>query len=122
MVLKFDRKNSILIVKFNGELDHHSCEHARKKIDGEILRTTVKKVIFDFSELSFLDSSGIGLLIGRYKNIRNLNLDAVMSGISANMSRIFEACGLYRLMQSFSDTETALKHLLNDRGDKLAAR
>ena len=53
------------------ELDHHSAEEVRVKIDDRIDRDNIKKVILNFREVTFMDSSGIGVVIGRYKKIKN---------------------------------------------------
>ena len=53
-----------------GELDHHSAEEVRVKIDDRIERDNIKKVIMDFKEVTFMDSSGIGVVIGRYKKLK----------------------------------------------------
>lgn len=61
-----------LIVNVKGELDHHYADMLRKKIDSELLSVQFRNVIFDFTELSFMDSSGIGMLMGRYKIVKHL--------------------------------------------------
>ena len=58
-----------LIIKITEEIDHHMVERLRRKADYEIERYIPRKVIFDFNNVSFMDSAGIGLILGRYKNI-----------------------------------------------------
>ncbi|WDU81986.1 anti-sigma factor antagonist [Caloramator sp. Dgby_cultured_2] len=72
MQLIFERKDDVLIVKLMGELDHHSAEEVRIKIDNKIDETGLNKVIFDFAGVNFMDSSGIGVIIGRYKKLKIL--------------------------------------------------
>lgn len=72
MEIRFTNRGSTLIASFSGELDHHFAEYARNKIEGELLKATTRNVIFDLSGLSFMDSSGIGVLVGRYANIKKL--------------------------------------------------
>ena len=62
---------STLIAKVSGELDHHIAGRIRDEADARIVKDSIKKLIFDFSELNFMDSSGIGLVIGRYKLVKN---------------------------------------------------
>ena len=59
----------VLILKIIEELDHHVVEKLRRKADYEIERYIPRKVIFDFNNVSFMDSAGIGLILGRYKKI-----------------------------------------------------
>ena len=61
------RRKDRLIVKIDGELDHHSAKSVRENIDIEIKGGNIKTLIFDFSDLSFMDSSGIGIIMGRFQ-------------------------------------------------------
>ena len=75
MHLKFDKYNDVLIVYLFGELDHHNAEVLRVKIDDRIDREGIKKVILSFQGVSFMDSSGIGAVIGRYKKIKESSIN-----------------------------------------------
>ena len=68
MYIKFDNKDNKLIVQLVGELDHHSAAEVRNKIDDRLEREKVTKLIMNFSGVTFMDSSGIGVVIGRYKS------------------------------------------------------
>ena len=57
--------DKLLILKVTEEIDHHTTEKIRRKMDNEITRYMPRKVLFDFNEVSFMDSAGIGLIIGR---------------------------------------------------------
>ena len=70
MYLKFDKKEDKLVVSLMGELDHHSAEEVRVKIDDRIDRDNIKKVILNFNGVTFMDSSGIGVVIGRFKKCK----------------------------------------------------
>lgn len=69
MNLAFEEREDILIVHMEGELDHHTAEEVRSRIDDRIDRTGFYKVIMDFTNVNFMDSSGIGVVIGRYKKL-----------------------------------------------------
>ncbi len=69
MYLQFKFKNEILIAVMAGELDHHSAEEVRNKIDNEMDVQGLKNLILDFAGVNFMDSSGIGVVIGRYKKL-----------------------------------------------------
>ena len=66
--MKFNilKRKDRLTVKICGELDHHSAKSLRESVDMEIKAGYVKKLVFDFSELTFMDSSGIGIIMGRF--------------------------------------------------------
>ena len=72
MKVEYIKENKNLILKIEEEIDHHSCEKIKKRADYEIEIHIPKKLIFDFENVSFMDSSGIGMLIGRYKLITML--------------------------------------------------
>lgn len=65
------RKNT-LYVKIDGELDHHGAEEIRDKLDSRIITDGISRLVFDLSGLTLMDSSGIGVIVGRYKLIRSL--------------------------------------------------
>jgi stage II sporulation protein AA (anti-sigma F factor antagonist) len=106
--VKFSNRGSTLIVGIIGELDHHSAEYVREKIDSEIMKSTTKNVIFDFSKVSFMDSSGIGVVMGRYKNIQKLNGKAVIVSVSDQIKRIFDMSGLFRIMPVYDNIDNAI--------------
>lgn len=67
MHVEYKKEDKLLLFKIEEEIDHHSSEKIRKRADYEIQIHIPKKVVFDFNNVTFMDSSGIGMLIGRYK-------------------------------------------------------
>ena len=70
----------------------------RRRIDNEIQRYMPKEVIFDFSNVSFMDSAGIGLIIGRYKLINMIGGELKIANVNTQIQKIFEMSGLLRLI------------------------
>ena len=70
MNINYVKKDKSLVIQFTEEIDHHTTEKIRRRADYEIERYIPRKIIFDFNKVSFMDSAGIGLLLGRYKNAR----------------------------------------------------
>jgi len=99
-------KQNILIIKLRGELDHHGAEQIRAEIENAVTSGQARHVVFDFSELSFMDSSGIGLIIGRYKTIKSLG-GRVALVCNGQMQRLVELSGLTRLIPLCSTLEEA---------------
>lgn len=99
-------KHNILIASLEGELDHHSAESIRSEIDRAIVSGHVKHLIFDMSRLSFMDSSGIGLVIGRYKTMRSLGGRVALVALG-RMERIVKMAGLTRLISVYNTIEEA---------------
>jgi len=70
--IEYDTKDKLLVLKITEEIDHHAAEKIRRKADYEINRLLPRKIIFDFDSVTFMDSAGIGFLIGRYKEAKVL--------------------------------------------------
>ena len=98
MKLNFDIDNNILIVSINGEIDHHTAEEIRNDIERNFYNANVKNMIFDFSSVTFMDSSGIGMIIGRYKMMRLIGGSLEITNISATVRRILEMSGINKII------------------------
>lgn len=108
MYLEFEKENEILIVTLIGELDHNSADEVRIKVDDRIDRDNVSKVILNFSKVTFMDSSGIGAVVGRYKKIKNKCGRLCVADTSKNVDRIFELAGLYKLIDKYNTVDEAV--------------
>ena len=108
MNIKFTSRGSTLIAVFTGELDHHFAEYARNKIEGELLKATTKNMVFDFTGLSFMDSSGIGVIVGRYANIKKLGGNVVIICKNEKICRILEMSGILKLIPVYESVDGAL--------------
>ena len=104
-------RDNVLIIQLNKDLDHHIAENIREKIDELIDDNDVKHLIIDFSNVSFMDSSGIGVIMGRYKKIRYADGNIAVIGINKMIDRIFNMSALYRITLKCDDLQTALKEL-----------
>ena len=87
-----------LIISLNAELDHHLADEMREVIDEIIDERGVNRVIIDFSKVGFMDSAGIGLLIGRYKFANMLGARLEISNLTQSVRRIFEMSGILKLI------------------------
>lgn len=93
-MIKTDYKNNILTAYIDGELDHDSAAKIRTQIDGAAQSLKPKLLCLDFSGVSFMDSSGIGLVMGRYRRMQLLGGMLKVTNIPDNMYRIFAMSGL----------------------------
>lgn len=108
MFLKFNKVDDKLVVTLVGELDHHSAEEVRVKIDDRIERDNIKKVIMDFKEVTFMDSSGIGVVIGRLKKIKNRDGKVCITNVNKRVDKVFTLSGLYKIITVYNDVNEAL--------------
>lgn len=113
MQVKFTNRGTTLTISITGELDHHSADYMRQKIDGELIKSSNKNVIMDFTNVSFMDSSGIGVIMGRYKMIQKLGGKFVIAGLNPQIKRILEMAGLFRFIPAFDDIESANKYMMS---------
>ncbi len=100
-----------LLVKVTGELDHHIAEKIKGLVDDKMRSTNAVNVIFDFSQLAFMDSSGIGVIMGRYKKARTLGGKVIVFGVNASVLRIMEMSGLSQIIKLAPGYEKAIRIL-----------
>ena len=98
MESKFYEKDKLLIFKMTDEIDDHSVQKIRRKADYEMERYMPKRIVFDFDSVTFMDSAGIGLLIGRYKFANMLGARLEISNLTHSVRRIFEMSGILKLI------------------------
>jgi len=111
MYLNFNKVDDKLIVDLIGELDHHSAEEVRVKIDDRIDRDNIRKVILNFNEVVFMDSSGIGVVIGRYKKMKNRDGSLCVAKINKSVSKVFEISGIKKLINIFDNIDEAINSI-----------
>ncbi len=94
----YKKEDKLLIFKINEDIDECCAQKIRRKLDNEIEKYMPKEIIFDFSKVSFMDSAGIGLLIGRYKLANMLGGNVKVSNINTSIRKIFEMSGILKIM------------------------
>lgn len=109
MYLKFDNIEDKLLVELRGELDHHSAEEVRVRIDDRIDRDNIKKLILNFNDVSFMDSSGIGVVVGRYKKLKASGGSLCITNINKGVKRVFELSGLLKIIHNYKNVPEALE-------------
>ena len=98
MKITYIKKDKRLIFEIGEDIDECCVQKIRRRIDNEIQRYMPKEVIFDFSNVSFMDSAGIGLIIGRYKLINMIGGELKIANVNTQIQKIFEMSGLLRLI------------------------
>ena len=88
-----------ILVKVTGELDHHSAAAIKEEADNKMRSSNAVNIIFDFSEMTFMDSSGIGVIMGRYKKARSLGGRVIAYGVSPQNLRIMEMSGIDKIIK-----------------------
>lgn len=91
-------ENGCLTLLVEGEIDHHSARAIREALDREIFFYRSKRVILDLSSVDFMDSSGLGLILGRYSTVSEMGGTLELSGVSAKIEKILRLAGAERLV------------------------
>lgn len=98
-MLCYEKKKNALTVRLSGELDHSMVTAIRGELDALIAQADVKKLIFDLKGLEFMDSSGIGLIIGRYKLMARRGGSVGVCGPDKRIDQLFRMAGIYQLVE-----------------------
>lgn len=98
-----------LIIHLPEELDHHTVEKIREETDQLFLEKRIRNVVFNYENTHFMDSSGIGLVMGRYREVRYLKGDVYITCVNQKVERILEISGLYRVVKKANRVEDALR-------------
>ncbi len=91
------RKSSEIIAKIDGDIDHHTAAEIRKTIDENISMLRPKLLKLDFGGVQFMDSSGIGLIMGRFKLVKIIGGDLKVINIPKRLERMIKMSGLTKL-------------------------
>ena len=99
MESKYYSENKLLILKLTEEIDECTVQKIRRKADYEIERYMPRKVVFDFNSVTFMDSAGIGLIIGRYRIANMLGGIVEIANVTDNIKRVLELSGILKIIK-----------------------
>lgn len=97
----YEIRDGVLIVRLCRELDDPCAARVRLRTDEWIQEGGIQGILFDFSDTVFMDSSGIGMMIGRYKKMKALGGFIGVTKVGRNINRIMEISGLYKIIEVF---------------------
>lgn len=98
MKVTYNDKDKILLMQITEEIDHHSSDKIRTRADFEIQKYIPKKVVMDFGQVGFMDSAGIGMILGRYKMITMFGGTMNMVNVSPSVKKVFEMSGITKII------------------------
>ena len=111
MGLQLDTQWRILTISLEGELDYTQAERLRSQIDSAYEKSPCKHMVLNMEEISFMDSSGIGMIIGRYKNTEKRGGQLVLSNMSDSITKLFEVSGLAKIVSRAATVKDAIELL-----------
>ena len=113
MAKMFRTMKNALLVSLSGELDQYAAADLKGRIDVEIQSSTKKNLIIDLSGVTLMDSSGIGLIVGRYKIIHSLGGKLALCGANAYIEKMIALSGIKKIIPTFKDADEADKNVIN---------
>ena len=112
MDIKYYKADKLLVFKINEEIDECSVKEIRRRADYEIERFMPREVIFDFNRVTFMDSAGIGMVIGRYKQADLLGGRTYLANLTDSVRKIFEMSGVLKIIPEI-DLEEKMKKIVS---------
>ena len=104
----FEFKRNYIVVKFYGEIDCVNAPYYRHQLNS-LFEENDGEVIFDFSNTSFIDSSGIGLVLGRYNQLKFDHRRLIVTGLNKTGFKLFELSGLFQILPYYRTIEEAIR-------------
>lgn len=98
MNINYIKEEKLLYVEITEEIDHHLADKVRREVDDEITRYMPRKTIFDFSRVTFMDSAGIGMIIGRYKMMKLIGGCLEIQNVNESSKKILEMSGITKII------------------------
>lgn len=111
MAVKTDLKGTTLVVRVTGEFDMIIAEEFKKRVDNYLDNHSARFLLVDLGGVTFIDSSGLGALLGRYKKVENLKGKMVIAGPRVQVKKILEVSGINRIIGIYQDKKSALSQL-----------
>ncbi len=103
--MEYQVEENCLTIFLPKEVDHHHAEEIRKKADKVIEQNHIKYVIFDFDKTEFMDSSGIGAIMGRYRIVRLIGGEIWAVHTNARMKKVLTLSGVTKIMQIYEEEQ-----------------
>ncbi len=96
--MRMERDQNTVTIYMDGELDHCSAQGIRRVLDGCLQDGQVKNMILDMEDITFMDSSGIGVILGRYKMLRQRGGKLSVRNMNAQVSKVFRLSGMHQII------------------------
>jgi stage II sporulation protein AA (anti-sigma F factor antagonist) len=98
----------VLIVRLAGDLDHHTASEVRIKIETELQKEIHTHLVLNLEHLQFMDSSGLGVILGRYKQMSSKGGKMYLCSVQPSIFRLMELSGLFEVLPTYQDEHSAL--------------
>ncbi len=102
MKINIAEKNNFLIFRIYGELDMNTVPEFKEKIEKAMQEKNIANIILNLQNMNFIDSTGVGALLGRYKKIKKINGEMIIVGVNERVKSIFKISGIYNLLKFYT--------------------
>ncbi|GIP32326.1 anti-sigma F factor antagonist [Paenibacillus sp. J2TS4] len=109
--IEMEHGRRALIVRLAGELDHHTADIVKMRMEEAIRQGAVTHIILSLERLNFMDSSGLGVILGRYKQITGKGGKMIVCGVNPSVYRLFEMSGLFKILAIEENERQAISSL-----------
>ena len=114
MDIHFKKRGKTIIVELDGDIDHHFAQDIRRLTERELYNSGASNLILDMSNVKFMDSSGIGMIIGRYKTVTALGGKLSILTPTKEADRLLKMSGIYKIVKSYSNIEEAINETMQE--------
>lgn len=104
-------KQGVLLVRVEGEMDMHMADEFRQRVDAALDADGVRHVLLSLKGVTFIDSSGLGVILGRYKKVSAIGGRMLAANVRPQVARVFELSGLLKIIPTFGTETEALNSL-----------
>lgn len=111
-------RGNVLVVSLSGELDQHTADELRTAIEKELDKDIARHMLLDLSQLAFMDSSGVGVLLGRFRRIHAQGGKMAAYALHPHLERLYELAALSRVIPAFAAEDTAILELKKDEAHR----
>ena len=99
MAAEYNRVGELLVIAPTGEIDHHETKELRREMDAKIIEILPEKIVFDLSRTTFMDSSGLGLILGRFNKASELGIDMELVNPGDKIMKILSMSGVDKIVK-----------------------
>lgn len=107
--MKLEKNGEMLVVRLDGELDHHYAMRIREAVDSAVMVGDVRRIVFDFSNVGFMDSSGIGTIMGRYRLMQAVGGSVSAFGVSPRLDKLISMSGIKKIIKIYNTEKEATR-------------
>lgn len=109
--MDFEKKGNVLCVRVCGELDHHTSTELKEKTSEIIEREEISHLVLNLDGLTFMDSAGLGMILGRYNQIKDRKGEMIVCSVGDTVGRMFDMSGVFKIIRVEPSEESALNSL-----------